>query len=190
MKYEQIPVFLWAKIKKSCSLNPISKYDIPFVGLKEGEHHFHYTIDETFFELFENDNFKKANVEIDLQFEKGNFFQLTFHIGGTIHTDCDRCSEAFDLELNDIHFVIVQFNDGSLEQADDEADIIYIERNDTHLNLATLMYDFILLTIPMQKMHPDGEDGQPGCKIKYDAEADKKKGTDPRWDALKGLDLS
>lgn len=172
-------------------MNPLSKYDIPFVGLKMGSHHFFYTIEESFFELFENDNFQKPAINIDLEFEKGNLFHLTFHVGGTFHTDCDRCSEEFELELNDLHHILVKYNDGILEQPNEEADILFIERNDTHINVAKLIYDFILLSIPMQKMHPDDAEGNPGCEIKYTepVNTEEENKPDPRWDALKGIDF-
>jgi len=174
-------------------LNPISKYDIPFVGLKAGEHHFYYNIDDDFFELQENKAFKKVAIEIDLQFDKDNFFQLTFNIGGSVRLDCERCNEEFDLELDAVHYMLVKYNDGSLEPKEDDPDVVYIERNDSHINVADLIYEFILLSIPIKRMHPDDEDGNPGCEMKYNAEGEKSeegnKAVDPRWAALKGLDL-
>lgn len=187
------PYFCGLKITKSCSLNPFSKYDIPYVGLKEGEHHFFYNIDDAFFELHENDSFKDVAIEVDLQFDKGNFFQLTFNVGGTIRTDCDRCTEEFDLELSDVHYILVKFNDGSLEPTEDDGEVVYIERNDSYINVAKLLYEFILLSVPMKKMHPDDADGNPGCEINYQAEEEDNEGEDkkidPRWAALKGLNL-
>jgi len=169
-------------------LNPLSKYDIPFVGLKNGEHHFFYSIDDQFFELFEQEApVENAKLEIDLQFDKQSFFQLAFNVDGTIQTVCDRCSEEFDLVVGDVHHIIVKFDDGDAQS--DDPDIIYIARTDTHLNVANLIYEFIVLSVPMKQTHPDDADGKPGCKIAYNAEEEEsdEEVIDPRWAALKGL---
>jgi len=169
-------------------LNPLSKYDIPFVGLKNGEHHFFYSIDDQFFDLFEQDApVSGAKLEIDLQFDKESFFQLAFNVDGTIKTVCDRCAEDFDLPVGDVHHIIVKFDDGDAQS--DDPDIIYIARTDTHLNVANLIYEFIVLSVPLKRMHPDGPDGTPGCKMGYNSGEDEsdEQAMDPRWAALKGL---
>ena len=40
----------------------MKEFTIPFVGLKQGEHHFEYKIDNTFFSHFEYDEFNNVAV--------------------------------------------------------------------------------------------------------------------------------
>lgn len=171
-------------------MKPLRKYEIPFVGLKRGKHLFTYNVDASFFEHFEDAPIKEGNIEIDLYFDKANFFMLEFQIHGNIPVICDRCSEPFDLELDGQYMLIVKYDDDVIpgEAPDSEnEDILYISRNETHVNVANQIYEFIVLSIPMQKMHPDDENDEPGCQIKWDNGEDKEKSTDPRWDALKDL---
>jgi len=56
------------------------EYLIPFVGLKLGKHHFEYQIDNTFFDLFEYDEFQNSDIKVSVVLEKkiqhaGNQFQ-------------------------------------------------------------------------------------------------------------------
>ena len=46
------------------------EYLIPFVGLKLGKHHFEYQIDNTFFDLFEYDEFQNSDIKVSVVLEK------------------------------------------------------------------------------------------------------------------------
>lgn len=172
-------------------MNPLHKYDIPFVGLKQGEHRFTYTVKGDFYELFEASPVQQSNIVVDLDFDKkSNFFQLRFYVDGTVQTDCDRCAESFDLPIEGTYDMIVKFNDALVETNEFEEEIMYLSYNDTHLNVAKLIYEFIILSMPMQKTHPDDEDGNPGCELLWnndDNDSSDDKDNDPRWDALKNL---
>lgn len=170
-------------------MHPLHKYDIPFVGLKLGEHRFAYTIKEDFFENFEASPIQKSNVIIDLDFnKKSNFFQLKFYVEGTVFTACDRCAENFDLAIEGDYDIVVKFNDALVETNEFEEDIMYISYNDTHVNVAKLIYEFIVLSIPIQKIHPDDAEGNPGCEMNWkQAEDTDEESMDPRWEALKKL---
>lgn len=170
-------------------MKPLKKYDIPFVGLKKGKHLFTYNIDATFFEHFEDSPITEGNIEIDLYFDKSNFFMLEFQVQGHTPFICDRCSEPFELELDAQYLLIVKFDDDIIpgEIPDDEnEDIVYISRNQSHINIAKQIYEFIILSLPMQKIHPDNKEGEPGCTMKWNNN-DEEESTDPRWDALKNL---
>jgi len=45
-------------------------YAIPFVGLKVEQHKFDYKIDNSFFELFDFNEFNSADVSVDLELTK------------------------------------------------------------------------------------------------------------------------
>ena len=53
------------------------EFTIPFVGLKDGEHEFLFTIDNKFFNHFEFTDFKKALLEGKMVLnKKPNFLEL------------------------------------------------------------------------------------------------------------------
>ncbi len=169
-------------------------YRIAFVGLKPGKHIFQYEIDRSFFDLFEASPVKDGVLKVELELDKKNgFFMLDFRIDGTIKSVCDRCSEDFDLELMDDHSVIIKM-EAIEHHTDVQEDVIFISPADTHLEVHQLIYEFILLSIPMKKAHPLSENGEPTCGdmiqsyFSTDEEvSEAEEEVDPRWKALKGL---
>jgi len=177
-------------------LKAFSKYEIPFVGLKNGEHVFNYSVDADFFAEFEESLVSDGKFDIELIFDKNNFFTLTFNIDGYMLAECDRCVEQFQLNFSESYPLLVKFNDNTTMDEnipDSDDDLIYISRNETHLNVARFIHEFIILSIPIKKVHPDDENGNPGCEMKYqnqigdDVDDAEEESTDPRWEALKKL---
>ena len=55
----------------------LKEFTLPFVGLKDGKHKFKFSIENTFFEHFEFNDFNEANLEGRLILDKKpNFFKL------------------------------------------------------------------------------------------------------------------
>ena len=78
----------------------LRQYSIPFRGLKEGKHQFHFDIDETFFDHFESSEINRGEVLARIDLEKhSQFLELHFYLSGTVHVKCDRCLEDFPLEI-------------------------------------------------------------------------------------------
>jgi uncharacterized metal-binding protein YceD (DUF177 family) len=77
------------------------------------------------------------------------------------------------------------------EKEDEEEDVMWISENDVNVDMSDWLYEFIHLSVPLRKVHPDLTDGNPGCdpKVisKLKAEQSKPE-SDPRWDKLKSLD--
>ncbi len=164
-------------------------YRIPFVGLKLGLHHFNYEVKDKFFRAFEGSLIKKAKVFVDLAFEKRErLFILIFDVSGSVNADCDRCGQPFELPIHGYHKVIVKFGVGT---GNEDEDIIFISPEDSHLELEQLIYEYINLSIPIKKIHPDITDGKSGCDEKALAYLsnlnNENSNTDPRWDKLKSL---
>ncbi len=171
-------------------------FKIAFVGLKLGEHHFKFEVDDRFFEDFEKSPVQKAELEIKVSLEKkSSFMVLLFQIDGFINIPCDRCSDEFDLEIMDDHKIFVKFDDAlSTNNLNDEDDIIYLKRNETHLVLDQLIYELSLLSLPIKKACPLNKNENPSCGKEihhyFTTESENQNNTqtpDPRWEALKKL---
>jgi len=173
-------------------MKPLDLYSLPFVGLKEGEHFFEYTLDDEFFNEFENSIIKKANLTINvIFFKKSSFMKLVFKIDGTANLICDRCSDFFDLELIDDHEIIVKFErERHSAINNDDTDIIFISNNDTEIKLAQLFYEYVTLSIPLKQACRLNEMEEPSCGksinfgIKEVEKEIKEEKVDPRWAAL------
>ena len=130
------------------------EYEIAFVGLKPGVHLFEYQIDDKFFTAFQQQDFKNCNARVKLALDKQNgFMLLKFEIGGKIDVNCDRCSSDLPLELWDEFNVAVKLvdNPDEMNEQEEDPDVYYISRTESHLHIAEWIYEFINLSIPMQR---------------------------------------
>ncbi|WP_143307285.1 YceD family protein [Chitinophaga vietnamensis] len=175
-------------------MKPLREFDIAFVGLKPGVHSFQYEVGEDFFNNYEGPkDFSNCKATINLSLDKkSNFFMLKFEIGGTATVICDRCGEPFELRLWDDFNQVVKLVDNPEEMAEGEEDpdVTYISKAESHLNVADWIYEFIHLSIPMQRIHPDKPDGTSGCNPKVIEMLERmnqqaKENDNPIW---KGLD--
>ena len=78
---------------------------------------------------------------------------LRFEIGGTLEVICDRCNSNLPLELWDEFNITLKMVEepGLMNGQDDDPDMYYIAQGDSHVDVANWIYEFINLTIPMQK---------------------------------------
>src|ERR1700740_1140480 len=147
-------------------MNNRRAFEIAFVGLKPGEHEFSYQIGEQFFTDYGEQDFKNPNAEVKLRLEKHNGFMiLKFDVGGSADVTCDRCGNWLTLQLWDEFKIMVKMVEEPelLNQQEDDPDVYYISKGESHLFVGDWIYEFINLSIPMQKMCPETEVGGPQC---------------------------
>ena len=177
------------------SLRP---YQIPFTGLKNGLHQFNFEIDGHFFENFEDSLVSDGLINVKLEFDKkDSFILLNFIIHGKVKLPCNRCQVVLDFEINGDYPIVVKFDEHDDNANDDSnADVIYISRNDDHLDVSQLIYEFIALSIPMHRINCDNFIELKPCNFELLKKLNsltedqiKEEQSDPRWDKLKNLKL-
>jgi uncharacterized metal-binding protein YceD (DUF177 family) len=172
-------------------LKTLRQYDIPFVGLKAGKHRFSFEIDDTFFASFEGAPVTGSEVKVDIDFDKKtDFFILDFYISGFINAECDRCANTYKQELLDEFRIYVKFDDRNLDIESDDEDVILISRGETYFDVSQLIYEFVLLSMPMQKICAEKRNTSESCNTelnKFLKTEDDKKEIDQRWSALEKL---
>jgi uncharacterized metal-binding protein YceD (DUF177 family) len=140
--------------------------EIAFVSLKPGLHNFAYEIDERFFEEIETRDFSNCTASVKLTLDKKNSFMLLkFEIGGKADVGCDKCGNNIQMELWDEFNMLVKLVDNPevMNDQEEDPDVFYISRTESHLQLNDWIYEFICLSIPMQKKCSDEEFGGPKC---------------------------
>lgn len=170
------------------------EYEIAFVGLKPGEHHFTYEITDKFFEPFQQQDFKNCVATVKLTLDKKTGFMLLhFDVGGKVELICDRCGNNLEMQLWDEFNLVVKMVDDPtvMNEQEEDPDVYYISRSESHLHVADWIYEFINLSIPLQRMCSEDEVGGPQCnlevleKLKRMKEDVKSSETASIW---KGLD--
>ncbi len=171
----------------------LKEFTIPFVGLKQGKHQFEYHIDNKFFEHFEYDEFNAVDVKIDLLLEKkSTMMELTFKASGTVNVYCDLTNEPYDQPIESELFLVVKFGQ---EFNDDDEDLLILPHGEFEVNIQQYIYELIVLSVPLKRVHPGVEDGTLESEVleKLEELSPKEKeekaveDIDPRWNELKNL---
>lgn len=142
------------------------EFEIAFVGLKPGIHVFNYQIKDSFFENLYKVDFENAEIDIKLSLDKKNhIFLLHFDINGTVLLPCDRCGDPFKLAIWDEYDIVVKMIDDHLvsKKSEEDAEVSYIGKSESILNIEKYIYECIILSIPMQHIHPYNELGESNC---------------------------
>lgn len=167
------------------------EFEIAFVGLKPGIHNYEYRVDDKFFANYGSQDFLHCNSVIKLELDKkSSFMLLKFDIDGVADVNCDRCGNPLPLRLWEEFKVMVKLVDNpeEMNEQEEDPDVYYISRGESHLHLADWIYEFINLSIPMQKMCPPEEVGGPQCNKEVLAKLAKveikKDEINPLWKGL------
>ncbi len=173
------------------AMDMLKEFTIPFVGLKDGKHDFSFTIDNKFFEHFEFSDFWEAFLECKMVLDKRpNFLELHFNVLGKVVLSCDVSTELFDHKVQTEFDLIVKFG-SSLENNSDE--ILMIPEGSYQINIAQNLYEIVVLSLPIKRVHPGIESGELKNEILTKLKAlEPREGKlngqiDPRWNKLKDL---
>jgi uncharacterized metal-binding protein YceD (DUF177 family) len=142
------------------------EFDIAFVGLKPGIHEFNYEVQDKFFADYEKPDFSNCEASVKLRLEKSpSLMLLKFEIGGSVTVTCDRCGNTLPMDLwDEFNLVIKPVDNASEMNANEEdPDVFYISRTESHLHLADWIYEFVILSVPNQRMCSEEEMGGPQC---------------------------
>lgn len=182
-----------------------SEYKIVLRSLSEGKHQFDYKLDNGFFALLndEENDLKKGelNVVVDLK-RSLSTFDLNFSIKGNVNVPCDRCLDDVTMEVDTKNHLVIKFGQ---EYAEESEEIMTIPEEEGEVNIAWFLYEFIVLSLPMKRVHVAGECNKTmAAKLKrhkvtdvkeddsdddIDIEIDDSDEVDSRWDVLKNLNF-
>ncbi len=140
--------------------------EIAFVGLKPGIHEFTYEVDDSFFAEAEGREFTNCTATVKLQLDKNSsFFLLKFEVGGVADVACDRCGNQLTKDLWDEFNMLVKLVDNpeEMNQQEEDPDVFYISKTESHIYLNEWIFEFVSLSVPIQKLCSAEELGGPKC---------------------------
>ena len=173
-------------------MKKVSKYMIPFRGLKDGIHFFEFNIDNSFFEKLNFFDFGDAKLDLNITLDKkSSILTLKFDFNGFVKLLCDLTTESFDYNLKTDFRLVVKFGE---EEKYDGDEILILQNGASQIDISQYIYETIILAIPQKKIHPGVIDGTLDSDIikklrdlqpKTEKKLNKK--IDPRWVKLKDL---
>ncbi len=180
-------------------MGKFSAFKLPLKSLCAGTHEFDYKLDKQFFIDMEYADVHDADlsVHLDLTYRNDNY-ALKFTIKGSITLLCDRCLDDLVMPIDTVYEINVEYGDDYNDESDD---LLIIPEQDNSLNVSYMLFDTVVLEIPIKHVHPAGKcnrqmsallrQHRAADKAEYEdgesEEADGESPIDPRWAALKGL---
>jgi uncharacterized protein len=165
-------------------------FAIPIGGLKEGHHYYDFKIDEAFFEQFVESEVKEGELTAVVEADKrSSHIDLTIRITGYVSISCDRCLALFSHPVECVNRLLVKFG---RTHEDEDPDMITLPADEHDLDLKQYFYEYIMLALPIQRIHPDDSQGNSTgdpemLKRLREHIVNDENETDPRWDELKKL---
>ena len=144
------------------------RFIIPLNGLTAGENKFFWHAGKEFFDSFDNSEILDAQLDIEVRVEKsGRYIGVDCYVSGKVVVECDRCLEELEIPVDLEVLLSVKFgeSESSDENQDGEREVIFLPVDNTELDMEQVVYDYVCLSLPLQKVHEDG-----GCNpdaIKY-----------------------
>ena len=174
-------------------MNVKDRYAIDIFRLKPGTYEYDMQIDADFFTLFTDSLIDNATGTVHILLDKQESLirsKLTFAVD--IPLVCDRSLREFNHEMKESHAVMFKYGDEEMELDDD---VYMITSTTQKIHFDQFIYEWILLAVPMKKVHPELRDDEndENDDVIYQTEGatDSKEASeesiDPRWEKLKNL---
>ena len=166
-----------------------NEFLIPVSGLALGVHRFKFDIKDDFFADMDYSEVKQADVTVDLEVLREELMMtLNFHVEGKVLGPCDRCADEFFIPIQSDQVFYIKFGAEGVEESDD---VVVVPAEEHAYDVRSLIYEYIILSIPMYRVHPEGEcNPEVLAMLSHDEEpSDEEVATDPRWAALKDVQV-
>jgi uncharacterized metal-binding protein YceD (DUF177 family) len=134
-------------------------YNIAISGLPAEIRTYPFELDDAFFAEFEGSEVQRGQLHAEVSVEKKrDFLQLGVHINGNVTTPCDRCLDDLQLPVQFDATPVVKFTESHTgDPLPNDDDILWVTAGDNELDVASYLYDSIILSLPLRRVHPEGQ---------------------------------
>lgn len=130
-------------------------YSIAYKGLKNGPHDFDFKVGRELFEAFSATEIRDGDCDVRVHLDRAET-QLTLDvtITGYVVVECDRCLEDCHVPVDFTGRLLVKFSDEIREY---DGELMWLSPVESEVELAQYIYESIVLALPYQRVHPEGE---------------------------------
>lgn len=130
-----------------------NEYTIPLIGLPFGHTDYQYVISDKFFGEREYSEVKNGVVNLRLDIEKmETMFVLALNFEGKVVLQCDRCGDDYEQPIEGSAEIYLKYGAANGNEDDD---VIFITKNDNEFDVSDLIYEYIILSLPIHRVHQD-----------------------------------
>lgn len=137
---------------KSVQKSILNTFKIDIFRLENKQYLHEFEGNDDFFEALDQELIQKGNFKATVVLNKNEtMIQMMYKITGSVELTCDRSLDLFDFPVDIAQKMILKFSDHNEEITEE---LVLIDRNTQHINVAQDIFDFIGLQIPIKKLHP------------------------------------
>ena len=173
-----------------CSLE---QFKIDLKNQKDEVKALDFDLDNQFFSALDGSEVKQGSLHVSVSIRKmTGFYELQFHTEGTVTVTCDRCLDDMSQSIAADNRLIVKLGAAYSE----EDDVITVPKDEGILDTSWLIYEFIVLAIPIKHVHAPGKCNPAMNQVLEELSADRSSDEvsdqpiDPRWSALEKLKIN
>tara|TARA_B100001758_G_C18188579_1_gene493357 strand:+ start:242 stop:742 length:501 start_codon:yes stop_codon:yes gene_type:complete len=162
------------------------RYDIAFVGLKQGSHLFRFEIGKSFFEEFPYSIVEEGDLIAELVLDKKETIMIgNFSVKGRVQLNCAICNESAGVYIEETMINYYKFG----TEIEEDENLFVLTPDEYKINIAQQLYELITVALPSSPRHKQGECNEEMVELikkhqRKSEEGDKK---DPRWEELNKL---
>lgn len=173
------------------------KYSIAYKGLKNGLHDYAFQVGKELFEAFESAEIRDGNCDVAIALVRAEtMLELTVAIEGYVVVACDRCLEECRVPIRFEGTLLVKFSDEIREY---DGEVLWLSPAENEVDLSQYIYESIVLSLPYQRVHPEGEcdpemlkrfrivSGEEFAAIEAGAEGEEEQLAQDEWSKLAAL---
>ena len=167
-----------------CSLE---QFKIDLKNQKDEVRTLDFDLDNLFFAALDGSEVKQGALHVSVSIRKTiGFYELLFHTEGTVAVTCDRCLDDMSQPIEADNRLVVKLGAAYSE----EDDVITVSEDEGILDVSWLIYEFIVLAIPIKHVHAPGKCNPAMSQVLEELSADRSSDEvsdqpiDPRWSAL------
>ncbi|MBN1132436.1 MAG: DUF177 domain-containing protein [Bacteroidales bacterium] len=167
------------------------EYAVRLSGLKEGIFELTYHIGNPFFECHPHPDISGGAVDVKITVQKrSDLLVLHLMLQGAVRVVCDRCLDYYLQTIQADQEIYFKYGDHEEEL---DGNVIMIARDAHEIIIDQYLYEYIVLALPIKKVHPDGPGGVPGCnqemiqKLNQHLVKEEHQAIDPGWEVLKQI---
>lgn len=193
------------KLRKfAAQMGKSDTYKIDLKGMIHPVEEYHYTLTDQFFTDVDAPDVHKGTLESRVVVHKlgHDGFEISFFTTGTVVVACNRCLGDMNQPIEAEGHTKVRFGE---VYSDEDDELITVPERDGQIDMGWLIYESIVLAIPIKHVHATGEcdPAMMACLQEHqavpevgngsdadDQEEDEPAGDtpiDPRWEKLKKI---
>ena len=171
-----------------CSLQT---FKIDMKALRQGNNEMQIKLDDEYFKAIDAPDVHRGDLIAEISILRtGDIFEMNFHTEGIVRIPCSICLDDMVQPINTDNKIVAKFGEAYSE----DDDLVTVAEDEGILDVSGLIYEFIVLNIPIRHVHAPGKCDlamirllQEHTAVRSSEEDDTA--IDPRWAALKNLKL-